>query len=251
MASTMTDDGFLDGRIIIRQPQKGYRAATDPVFLAAAMRAKKGETVLELGCGAGVALACLLYRVEVAATGLELQQDYADLARENMARNGLQAEIIEGDVANMPGALRQKSFDHVMMNPPFFEATRHTAPENAGKSAAFQEGAEGLETWLLAGLKRLKPLGWLTIIHRAERLGDILSGLGKAGDVQILPLASRAGRPATRVLVQARKAARGPLKLHAPLVVHQGDSHRADGDDFSQTAREILRNGKALVISER
>ncbi|NOR64071.1 MAG: methyltransferase [Rhodobacteraceae bacterium] len=247
----MTDDGFLDGRLQILQPRGGYRAATDPVFLAAAMRAKAGESVLELGCGAGVALACLLHRVPVKATGLELQQEYADLARQNMVRNELDAEIVQGDLAAMPDSLRAQSFDHVMMNPPFYEDFRHSAPLNAGKSVAFLEGDVSLESWLSAGLKRLKPLGWLTIIHRAERLDEILFGLNRAGDTRILPLSARSGRSARRVIVQARKGAAGPLKLLSPLVLHDGDSHRADGDDFSQTAREILRDGKALVISER
>jgi len=250
-ACRMTDDGFLDGRLQILQPADGYRAATDPVFLAAAMRAKAGERVLELGCGAGVALACLLHRVPVHATGLELQQEYADLARQNMARNGLDAEIVQGDLADMPASLRARSFDHVMMNPPFYESSRHSAPENAGKSTAFLEGDVALETWISMGLKRLKPLGWLTIIHRAERLGEMLSGLEKAGDIHILPLSARNGRPARRVIVQARKGAFGPLVLRAPLVLHEGDSHRADGDDFSKTARKILRDGNALVISGR
>jgi len=245
----MTDDGFLDGRLKILQPRNGYRAATDPVFLAAAMRAKAGETVLELGCGAGVALACLLHRVPVRATGLELQQEYADLAEQNMARNGVSADIVAGNLADMPLSLRAKTFDHVMMNPPFFESAHHSAPQDSGKSTAFLEGETSLESWIAAGMKRLKPLGWLTIIHRAERLADILAALSKAGDIHILPISARTSRPARRVIVQARKGAAGPLNLLAPLVVHDGDAHSADGDDFSKTAREILRDGNALVIS--
>jgi len=251
MTAPLTDDKFLDGRLNIWQPCDGYRASTDPVFLAAAMRVKAGETVLELGCGAGVALACLLHRVPVKATGLELQQEYADLARRNMGRNGLAAEIVQGDLAEMPAVLRAQSFDHVMMNPPFYQSASHSAPENMGKSAAFLEGNVGLEQWILAGLKRLKPMGRLTIIHRTERLPDILLALERAGDIHILPLSARHGRAARRVIVQARKGTAGPLKLCAPLVLHTGESHGADGDDFSQTAREILRGGNALVISGR
>jgi tRNA1(Val) A37 N6-methylase TrmN6 len=249
MTAPLTDDKFLDGRLNIWQPRHGYRASTDPVFLAAAMRAKAGETVLELGCGAGVALACLLHRVSVRATGLELQQEYADLARRNMARNRLAAEIVQGDLADMPVGLKAQSFDHVMMNPPYYRSASHSAPQDSGKSTAFLEGELGLESWIAAGLKRLKPLGWFTIIHRTERLPEILSALGKAGDIHLLPLAARHGRAARRVIVQARKGAAGPLKLLAPLVLHAGESHGADGDDFSQTAREILRLGNALVIS--
>jgi tRNA1(Val) A37 N6-methylase TrmN6 len=245
----MTDDGFLDGRLQILQPRDGYRAATDPVLLAAAVPARAGETVLELGCGVGVGLACLLHRVPVRASGLEIQQEYADLAVRNMARNGFTAEILCGDLADMPATLRAQSFDHVMMNPPFYESIRHTAPNNAGKSTAFLEAGAGLEGWITAGVKRLKPLGWLTIIHRTERLADILSGLSKAGNIHILPISARSARPARRVIVQARKAAAGPLKLLSPLVMHAGDHHSVDGEDFSQAARKILRDGNALVIS--
>ena len=247
----LTDNGFLDGRVNILQPKTGYRAATDPVFLAATVNARAGETVLELGCGAGVAMACLLHRVPVLATGLELQQEYADLAVQNMDRNGFAAEIIVGDLSEMPTRLREKSFDHVMMNPPFYESSRHSAPFDEGKTTAFLEGEVRLEAWISTGMKRLKPLGWLTIIHRVERLPHILQALEKAGDIRILPLSARAGREAGRVLVQARKGSGGPLRLLAPLVLHTGETHQKDVDDFSSTAREILRDGNALVITRR
>ena len=50
----LTQDRFLDGRLTVSQPRKGYRAAMDPVLLAAACPARPGQSVLELGCGAGV-----------------------------------------------------------------------------------------------------------------------------------------------------------------------------------------------------
>ncbi len=251
MTEPLTDDRFLDGRLHMLQPAQGYRAATDPVFMAAAVAATPGQTVLELGCGVGVALACLALRAKVRATGLEVQRKYADIARQNMARNGLDAEIVTGDLAKMPANLRAQSFDHVMMNPPFFASQHHSAPQDGGKEVAFLEGDLCVDGWVNAGLKRLKPLGMFTLIHRAERLGDILAALGAAGDICVLPLAARVGRPAGRVIVQARKGAHGPLRLLAPLVLHDGDTHRKDGGDFSQIAREILRGGKGLVISGR
>ena len=252
MTLQISDDGFLGGRLKMLQPVHGYRAATDPVFMAAAVAATPGQSVLELGCGAGVALGCLLRRVpDIEAFGLEIQPEYADLARQNMLRNGISARIVEGDLAQMPVDLREKSFDHVMMNPPFFQARQHSKPHDQGKSTAFIEGNAGLGAWLEAGMKRLKPMGWLTIIHRAERLPEILAGLKKAGDIHILPLASRQGRAAGRVIVLARKGAMGPLKLLAPLILHQGAAHGADGDDFTKTVSEILRNGAALLVNTR
>ena len=70
----LSDDKFLCGRLRLLQPVKGYRAATDPVLLAAACPAEPGQSVLDLGCGAGAATLCLGLRVPgLALSGLELQ----------------------------------------------------------------------------------------------------------------------------------------------------------------------------------
>lgn len=129
----LTEDGFLGGQLRIRQPRAGYRAATDPVLMAASCSARAGETVLELGCGAGVGAICLGARVPgVALTGLELQPGYADLARQNASNNGIALEVIEGDVSAPPPALRTRVFDHVMLNPPWYPAGGGTAAQDAG-----------------------------------------------------------------------------------------------------------------------
>ncbi len=103
--------------------------------------------------------------------------------------------------------------------------------------------------WIAAALRRLKPRGRLTMIHRAERLGPILSALeGRAGDARVLPLAAREGRAAGRVIVTARKGARGPLVLLSPLVLHDGPCHVRDQDDFSEAARAVLRDAAPLLL---
>ena len=77
----LSDDKFLMGRLRLLQPLRGYRAATDPVLLAAACPATPGQSVLDLGCGAGAAALCLATRVPgLALAGLEVQPEYADLA---------------------------------------------------------------------------------------------------------------------------------------------------------------------------
>ena len=116
----LTDDGFLGGRLRILQPRVGYRAATDPVLLAAAVPAKPGQRALELGCGAGVASLCLLSRVPgLSVTGIERQAAYADLARQNAARNSLDLMVIEGDLAQMPKPMPSTG----MRTPPVREKT--------------------------------------------------------------------------------------------------------------------------------
>ncbi len=246
----LTRDDFLGGAIKIWQPKKGYRAATDPVFLAAAVSAKSGDHVLELGCGAGTALACLCQRVAgLSATGLELQSEYAELARRNSTDNNLGFSVHDGDLLNMPDALRSLSFDHVFTNPPFYDAGSSSAPSDAGRDTAHRIGEAKLEDWISTGLRRLKPRGYFTIIHRAERLPDILCALqGRAGDIRILPLASREGRAAGRVIVRARKGSAAPSTLLAPLILHKGEFHGRDEDTFLPNVRNILRSTQPIVM---
>lgn len=239
-----TCDGFLDGKLRILQPRNGYRAATDPVFLAAAVQAKSGQSVLELGCGVGVASLCLGWRVKgLQLVGLELQADYAELARRNAKENHQQFEVIEGNLEELPRKLTERSFDHVMFNPPYFEATGFSAPRDGGKQIAHIEETP-LGQWIKLAFKRLKPRGMMTVIHLAERLPDLLSGLpNEAGDICIRPLTARVRRNAKRVIVTARKASAGPAKLLAPFHIHSGETHENDRDDYSKPARLILREG--------
>lgn len=248
--SALSRDAFLSGRLWLAQPVAGYRAATDPVFLAAAVPAQSGQSVLELGCGAGVALAALSRRVDgLDAHGVELQPDYAELARLNAAENGLNLTIHDGDLAEMPASLRALSFDHVMANPPFYADHAGTAPRDAGKARAQQQPMTALSVWVDAALRRLHPRGMITLVHRAEALGDILAALnGRAGDVTVLPLAARQGRCAGRLIVQAVKGARGPLRLLAPLIVHEGAQHGAADDAYSPVACAILRDMAPLAL---
>lgn len=245
----LTDDKFLCGRLNLLQPAKGYRAATDPVLLAAACPARAGDRVLDIGCGAGAASLCLGARVPgVLLSGLEVQPGYAALARRNAARNGVAMQVHDGDLTQMPAALRV-DFDHVIMNPPYYppEGTRSPVPERA---RAMQVELP-LGDWVQAGARRLAPGGWLTLICGSDGLPAVLAGAGKLGSVSVLPLAPRAGRAALRIIVQARKGGRGPFRLLAPLVLHAGPAHDGDRENYTPEASAVLRNGGDLLARFR
>ncbi len=247
-AAELTEDALLGGRVRLLQPRVGYRAATDPVLLAAAVAARPGERVLELGCGAGAALLCLAARVPgLALHGLEIQPAYLALARKNAARAGLDATLWEGDVAAPPRGLRALAFDHAMMNPPYHPAD-HLGSPVPERDLAHRGGA--LAPWVDTALARLRPGGRLWAIQRAERLPELLAALGaRAGEITVKPLAARAGREAKRVLLAARKGSRGPFRLAAPLILHEGPAHLADRDDFTAEARAILRDAAPLALA--
>lgn len=245
--SDLTRDAFLGGRVHVLQPRAGYRAGIDPVLLAAAIPATPGETALELGCGAAPALCCLGARVAgLSLAGLELQPGYAALARRNLSENGLFGTILIGDVAQPPADLRAIAADHVLLNPPYFRpGTRSPAPD-PGREIALA-GPAPLAAWIDTAARRLRPGGTCHVILRAERLPEVLTALdARLGAIEALPLLPRAGAAPRLVLLRARKAGRAAFRLHAGLVLHAGDSHGRDGDDYAPAVSAVLRDSEAL-----
>ena len=243
----LSRDDFLNGRLAILQPRKGYRAGIDPVLLAAAVGAHTGQSVLELGCGAGVAALCLGWRVPgLTLTGLELQADYADLARRNARENGIALEVITGDLTSMPGSLRARQFDHVLANPPYFDRHHGTEAKDAGREIAMGEGT-ALAEWVRAAAKRARPWGHVTMIQRADRLPGLLAAFCRClGSIEVLPLIPRPGRAARLVLLRARKGGRAGFRLHDGWVLHQGGSHMGDHENYTNATACVLRDGAPI-----
>ncbi len=245
----LTNDKFMGGQLMLKQPRDGYRAGVDPVFLAAAIAAHEGERVLDLGCGVGAAALCLATRVKgLQLVGVERQKDYADLARINAFENDVEMEIYAADLRELPAEAKEDSFDHVIMNPPYHLREQSTTSEDAGREAALFEDTP-LKDWIDVATRRLKPRGYLTMIQKVERLPEILAAMDdRLGSVLVKPLAPREGRAAILVLVQARKGGRGAFRLATPLILHDGAEHVGDKESYRREVSAILREGAHLPM---
>jgi tRNA1(Val) A37 N6-methylase TrmN6 len=245
----LTLDAFIGGKVTVYQPRFGYRAGVDPVLLAGAVPAKSGQSVLELGCGVGVASLCLIARVPgLSVTGLEIQANYAALAAKNAKLNKAPLTICTADLADLPADLNQMSFDHVIANPPYFERGKSVAAVDAGRETALGESTP-LDTWVKAAAKRLAPKGIATFIHRAERLPDLLTSFnGRLGSIQVLPLVARTGRDAKLIIVRGKKGGKAAFRMHDSVVMHRGDHHETDAGDYTKAIDLCLVHGQALAF---
>jgi tRNA1(Val) A37 N6-methylase TrmN6 len=244
--ATLTEDGFLGGRLRILQPEKGFRAGIDSVFLAASVPCGAGESVFEVGMGTGVAALCLIARQpSIHLTGIEIAGRYAMLAEENARRNGFAANLkvihadvkdaLRKDVASMPAP---GSFTHAMANPPYFEEGSVTASPHILKAQAHAFASEDLKLWVKLAHSVVAPRGTMTVIHRAEHLGKLLAAMeGRFGDLRIAPLYPRRESPASRVIVQGVKDSKAPLRILPGLALHE------EGTRFTPEAEAILRDG--------
>ena len=246
--ASLTEDGFLGGKLRILQPDKGYRAGIDAVFLAASIPCGPGETLFEAGTGTGVAALCVAVRVPtVLVTGMEIASRYALLAEENAKRNNLgqNIRVIHGDVKD---AMRRDlshlpahgSFSHAFANPPYFDSDKSTPSPTLLKATAHSFGPEDLELWIRVLHTMVTLRGTVTIVHRAETLGKILTGMeSRFGDIRVAPLYAREGAAASRIIVQGVKGSKGPLQLLPGLVLHGPNAQ------FTPEAESILRDGLA------
>lgn len=236
------ESALLGGRVRLRQPVKGYRAGMDAALLAAAVSAEPGQRVIEAGCGAGAVLMQIAARQPGAALiGLERDPAMAALARENAVLNAATATILEGDVAAGFRALDLPPFDWAVSNPPFFDDPGALRAPAEGKRGAWMAD-DGLKAWTTFLLKSVREGGRIVVIHRADRLADLLSLLGEtAGSFAVRGVHPHGDEPAKRVLVQAIKTGKAPLRLLPPLVLHDrsGAKHTAE-------AEAILRGEAAL-----
>lgn len=233
---------LLNGRVRLLQTEGGLRASMDSVLLAAAVTAQKGDHILDMGCGTGAVGLCVngrLQDLKLSITGLDIQEEMIAIARANSLDNGLNDRAIYqcGDVHDKK-IFKAESFDHIVMNPPYYEeGKRMSSPDQSREIAYTGE----LEHWMASALHWLKQGGSLSIIHRADRLDKILSlAHGKYGAIEIWPVQSKPSEPAIRVIIKMLRNRKTPLVIHSPVVMFD-----QDGEE-SQWSKSLLREAYSL-----
>lgn len=229
-----TVDTLLRGRVTLVQPSRGFRSSLDPVLLAGFVAAPFGR-FLDIGCGTG-AVSLLLLAADPRATGVavEIQPRLASCTELGRDRSGFaeRLEVIAGDVRDrrVARALGAARFDLVATNPPFRPIARGQAPPDRERALAHHEVALSLDGWLDSARRAVRPGGRIAAVFPAERAAELLAGLLARGlsPTRLRPVHPAAGRPATRVLVEARLASGRPLHVEAPLYVHAGRSYSAE-----------------------
>lgn len=239
-----THDRLLGGRVAIRQPTRGYRVSIDAVLLAASVETSQVGSVLDVGCGDGGATLCLAWRApEIRLCGIDVRSDALERFSASVTQNGwenritgLLADVGAGTVAQM-----RDTFDQVISNPPYLPVERMDRRMASGEPDPATTETVPLSHWIAFMLSSLRDGGRLNMVHRADRLEDILTAVaGQAGEIEIYPIWPRAGAAAKRVIVSARKGVRGPSRLLSGLVLHDDDGA------FTPAARAIFEDGAPL-----
>lgn len=242
------EDSLLGGRVRLLQMKDGYRAAIDPVLLAAAIPAKPESRVFDLGCGVGAASLCLAARVAgVQVTGLDIQDSLVALARENAVLNKCHGNVTfcAGDLLDPPDDVSEGAFDHVMVNPPYLGSDSGNPPPNTVKATANVEGNATLVDWVNAAVWAVRRKGSVTFIHRADRIDELLAAFhGMLGDVVVFPLWPTQAKAAKRVVVSGRKGVASPATISHGMILHEISGA------YTPVVQAILENGASLPLKD-
>lgn len=240
-----TQDYLLDKKVQIFQPLNGYRASTDAVLLSSLVKnIKKEENILDVGSGTGAISLCLASRFISSSpqiTGLEIQPDLAYLSNMSAEANGFSnfLHYTNCDIKKKPEEIKNCSFSHVITNPPYAE---HDMPSpNESKALAHNHHDYDLKSWINFCIKMLRPKGNFYIINRAEALDEILACIhGKLGNIKIIPLFSKRGQNAKRVMLSAQKDNHTPTQIFSGLILHE------ENGEYTEKAHKILRLGQSF-----
>ena len=219
------DDLQINGYEIIRHPGK-FCFGMDAVLLANFARVKQKECALDLGTGTGIIPILLTAKTEgMHFTGLEIQEESADMARRSVAHNHLEekVDIVTGDIKEAAELFGPASFDVITTNPPYMIGHHGIENPSDAKAIARHEVLCDLNDILREGARILKPRGRFYMVHRPFRLAEILSKMIQVG---IEPKRMRMVHPFVHkepnmVLIEGMRGANSRMRVEPPLIVYK------------------------------
>ena len=217
--------------------EAGAPLGTDSVLLADFVRCPGAKRGIDLGCASGILSLLLLWREPgLHMTGLELREDAAALARENLSRNGLtgRGEMLAGDIRAHRSLFRTGSFDLAVANPPYFPLGSGALSPDPARAAARGETDCRLSELCAAAAWLLRTGGHFCLVHRPERLSELFCALSAAGlePKRLRLVCPRPESAPNLVLVEARRGGRPGLQIEPALVLTD-----ADGRDSGEVRR--------------
>lgn len=219
------DDLQVNGYEIIQHPGK-FCFGMDAVLLANFARVKMHERVLDLGTGTGIIPILLTAKTEGEDfTGLEIQEESADMARRSVIHNRLEekVKIVTGDIKEAANIFGPVSFDVITTNPPYMIGHHGIANALDTKAIARHEVLCTLDDILRESARLLKPKGRFYMVHRPFRLAEIMTKMVQAG---IEPKRMRLVHPfidkePNMVLIEGLRGGNSRMTIEPPLVVYK------------------------------
>lgn len=219
------DDLQRNGYRIIQNPKK-FCFGMDAVLLSGFASVRPGEKALDLGTGTGIIPILLEAKTEGEQfTGLEIQEESADMARRSVALNGLEEkiEIVTGDIKDASERFGASSFDVITTNPPYMIGQHGLQNGNEAKTIARHEVLCDLEDILRESSRLLKEHGRFYMVHRPFRLAEILS---RMVEYRIEPKRMRLVYPyidkePNMVLIEGLKGGKSRMTVEKPLIVYK------------------------------
>ncbi len=214
-------EDLLIGKYRILQDTERYRFTSDSVCLARFVRAKKWETVADFCAGSGIVGLHFFAENEgvSSVTLFEMQKDLAEMSRRTVALNGLEGKFFVENLRlqDIPNSYCEK-FSLILANPPFERDGFEKADK--GKAECRKELSLTLEELVFAARRCLKFGGRFALVHRADRVAEILTALKNAGlePKKLQFLAGRAGRKPYAVLIMATKGGKAGVDVLPTLV---------------------------------
>lgn len=205
-----------------------FKLGTDCVLLADFARLSGVKKGIDLGCASGAVSLLLLSRSEdLHMTGLELLPAAAEIARENMAANGLEsrADIVCGDIRECRRFFKAGSFDLVVANPPYFPVGSGAASPDAARMCARGETDCTLDDICAAAEWLLRTGGSFCMVHKPERLSEVFVAMTahKTEPKRLRTVAFRADSAPSLVLIEGKRGGRPGLRFEPPLILTAPD----------------------------